>query len=104
MGWASGADIANELWDRIRFPIPRMIRREIAAAIVDALEGGDWDTQDEAPLLMADAGRPVFEGEGPPCGKHDCEEPSAWQGFSGNLSVVSCNEHVYDIQGAEMLS
>ncbi len=103
MGWAGGSEIANELWDHLRFILPRMIRREVAAAIVDALEGGDWDTQDEAPLLMADAGQPVFEGEGPPCDRHDCESPSAWQGFSGNQSVVSCNEHVPDIQAAEMI-
>lgn len=103
MGWAGGSEIANEMWGNLRFILPRMIRREVAKVIVDALESGDWDTQDEAPLLMADAGEPVFEGEGPPCGKHDCDKPSAWQGFSGNQSVVSCNEHVPDIQGAEML-
>lgn len=103
MGLATGSSIANNLWDNLRFVLPRMIRREVAKIIVDALAMNDWDTQCEAPLLMADAGQPVFEGKGPPCDKHDCEEPSAWQGFSGNLSVVSCNEHVPDIQGAEML-
>lgn len=103
MGWATGSSIATEMWGNLRFVLPRMIRREVAKIIIDALEGADWDTQDEVPLLMADAGQPVFEGEGPPCDKHNCEEPSAWQGFSGNLSVVSCNEHVSDIQNAEML-
>lgn len=104
MGWASGSSVANEMWGNLRFVLSRMIRREVAKIIVDALEGGDWDTQDEAPLLMADAGQPVFEGEGPPCDKHDCKTPSAWRGFANNEPVVSCNEHVPDIQGAEMLS
>lgn len=103
MGWASGADVANEMWDNLRFILPQMIRREVAKIIVDALEGADWDTKDEAPLLMADAGQPVFEGEGPPCGKHDCEKPSAWQGFARNEPVVVCNEHVPEVQCAEML-
>ncbi len=103
MGWASGSSVANEMWDNLRFVLPRMIRREVAKIIVDALEGADWDTQDEAPLLMADAGQPVFEGEGPPCDKHDCEEPSAWRGFTNNEPVVVCNEHVSEVQGAEML-
>ncbi len=55
MGWAGGSFVANDLWNGLKDLI-RDHDQEIAAqVIVDALEGNDWDTQDEAPELMVAA-------------------------------------------------
>ena len=107
MGWSSGSRVANKIWDCIRPMLPPEHRREAADKIIRALEDCDWDTQPEAPLLMADAGLDIGEHigkpEGRPCGKETCGKPSAWKGVVGNFYVTSCHRHVFEIDGPEMI-
>lgn len=56
MGWASGADLAEEVWKAVRKRMPKEHRQEVARKIVDAFENHDADTlDDEAPALMKTA-------------------------------------------------
>lgn len=57
MGWASGSQLANEIWRAVRKYIPVSNRRKVATELVNAFENEDCDTLDaECPQLMKDAG------------------------------------------------
>lgn len=55
MGWASGARLAEELWDAIREDIPPVGRQRVALKIIGHFEFNDCDNIDEAETLLADA-------------------------------------------------
>jgi hypothetical protein len=57
MGWASGSQLAEEVWDVVRPLIPAAKRKKAALSIIDSFESYDCDTLDEAETLMKDAGR-----------------------------------------------
>lgn len=43
MGWNSGGDLADELWDTIEHLLPKNKRTKIARQWVEILEGHDCD-------------------------------------------------------------
>jgi len=58
MGWASGSELAEQVWDAVRGFIPKGEPRVQAARdIIDLFEAQDCDTIDEAEQLCQDAGR-----------------------------------------------
>jgi hypothetical protein len=58
MGWASGSQLAEDVWDLVRHYIPPgELRAKTARRIVDLFERMDCDTIDEAQHLCEDAGR-----------------------------------------------
>lgn len=58
MGWASGSELAEEVWLVVRRHIPEGDQRTLAAReIIDIFEGADCDTIDEAETLCIDAKR-----------------------------------------------
>jgi hypothetical protein len=49
MGWAGGSDVMTDIIRGIRPEIPDVYQRErVYKPILEALEGCDWDTVDEA--------------------------------------------------------
>ena len=58
MGWASGSQLAESLWHRIRDYIPKDKRTEVADQFIEEFEDFDCDTMYEAETLYEDAGRP----------------------------------------------
>lgn len=52
MGWASGSQIAEEVWLLFKGYVPKKDTRMIAKELVDLFEGYDCDTMDEAEELM----------------------------------------------------
>ena len=56
MGWASGSQLAEDVWAAVRNSIPAGARQPIAKKIVDLFEDYDCDTMPEAMQLYADAG------------------------------------------------
>ena len=61
MGWASGSELAEDVWTIVRALIPMEERRETAVSIVRAFENHDCDTLDEAETLVADADLPEYK-------------------------------------------
>lgn len=57
MGWASGSEIAEDIWKLVRVHIPRKERKDIANQIIEIFEDKDCDTMEEAELLSKDACR-----------------------------------------------
>ena len=55
MGWASGSQLAEDVWDIVRPVVPQKNRKELAIEIVRLFEDHDCDTLDEARTLMEDA-------------------------------------------------
>ncbi len=64
MGWASGSELAEDVWTTVRKYIPETKRKSIATRIVRIFEGHDCDTLHEAEKLMADAKLPDYAEEG----------------------------------------
>jgi hypothetical protein len=56
MGWASGSELAEEVWELVREYIPKRKREQVAKDLVNIFEDHDCDTMEEAELLMEDAG------------------------------------------------
>lgn len=49
MGWGSGSLIMNKVIDAVKPHVTDFhARKEIYTPIIEALEDGDWDTQDES--------------------------------------------------------
>lgn len=63
MGWASGSELAEDVWDTVRKYIPVKNRRRVARKIVDLFEQQDCDTIHECEKLMNDAEIPTFEDD-----------------------------------------
>jgi len=57
MGWASGSELADEVWALFREHVPEASRKNVAKQLVDLFEGHDCDTMQECERLMKDAGR-----------------------------------------------
>lgn len=55
MGWASGSQLAEELYEDIRRDIPAKKRRRVARMIVEAFENHDADDWDLGGQLHRDA-------------------------------------------------
>lgn len=104
MGWAGGSTVANSIWDEVRPRIKPNVRRVVAKAIVNALNGADWDTHDEAPLLIADAGEATWVPESDKeCSF--CGEPAVWTGKINKCEGYhTCNLCVVDLEEPEMIS
>lgn len=56
MGWASGSEVGDQIWNNIRGFIPQGSRAEAAKIVIDALESQDCDTIYECEQLVIDAG------------------------------------------------
>lgn len=50
MGWASGANLADSLWDSVKQYIPKDKQAQVAAEFIDIFEGRDCDTMMETQL------------------------------------------------------
>lgn len=50
MGWASGADIADNVWDIIKSYIPEHKKVDVASDLIDEFESRDCDTMQETQL------------------------------------------------------
>ena len=61
MGWASGSQLAEDVWKTVRGNIPQKRRKALATAIVRLFEDHDCDTLDEATTLMKDADLPEYQ-------------------------------------------
>ena len=61
MGWASGSQLAEDVWDVVRPAIPQRNRRELAVKIIRLFEDHDCDTLDEAQSLVEDADLPEYQ-------------------------------------------
>jgi len=58
MGWASGSELAEDVWDAVQRFIPQgEPRRKVAREIIELFEDRDCDTIDEAESLCKAAGR-----------------------------------------------
>lgn len=57
MGWASGSQLAQDVWDLIRPFLYVSERQRVARQLIDLFENMDCDTIDEAEQLCQDAGR-----------------------------------------------
>lgn len=56
MGWASGSQLAGEVWDIVRPYIQTEHKRTVAQELIKAFEDHDCDTLDECPKLIKAAG------------------------------------------------
>ena len=58
MGWARGAEIAEEVWDLFKKHIPKEKRKKMANKLIDLFEGHDCDAiHSDAPDLAKEADR-----------------------------------------------
>ena len=49
MGWSYGSEIMNRVIDAVKPHVANdEVRKSIYTPIIEALEDGDWDTQDES--------------------------------------------------------
>lgn len=55
MGWASGSELAEDLWRAVRLSIPVAKRKKLARTFINYFEGYDCDTIQEAETLCKDA-------------------------------------------------
>ncbi len=55
MGWASGSELAEDVWTAVRKHVPEDKRKSLATRIVRLFEGHDCDTLNEVQTLMEDA-------------------------------------------------
>jgi len=55
MGWASGSELAESVWELFRKYVPEEERPRIAKQLIEAFRDHDWDTVDEAETLATDA-------------------------------------------------
>lgn len=55
MGWASGSEVGDEIWNGIRDFIHPESRKDAARVVIDALESADCDTIYECEQLVKDA-------------------------------------------------
>lgn len=55
MGWASGSELAENVWLLVREYVPEGKRPRVAKQLIEAFRDHDWDTVDEAETLAADA-------------------------------------------------
>lgn len=60
MGWASGLELAEQVWDTVREYIPEGDRKVVANKLIGHFEDMDCDTIDEAEQLCKDADRPSY--------------------------------------------
>jgi hypothetical protein len=59
MGWASGSQLAEDLYADIRKHIPKAKRAKVAEKIIAAFENYDADDWDEGSTLWSDSERPL---------------------------------------------
>ncbi len=55
MGWASGSQLAETVWNLFRHHVPKKERKVVARELVRAFEDEDCDTIHEAETLYKDA-------------------------------------------------
>ena len=55
MGWASGTELAEDVWKLFRKYVPEKERTVVAKQLIEAFRDADWDTVDEAETLATDA-------------------------------------------------
>jgi hypothetical protein len=63
MGWASGSQLAEDVWSVVRPLISPKKRKKAAASIIELFEGHDCDTLYEAELLVKDSDLPEYNQE-----------------------------------------
>jgi hypothetical protein len=64
MGWASGSELAEDIWTLVRKYIPKRVRKRVARKLIDLFENRDCDTIDECEQLCQDAERRTWrDGE-----------------------------------------
>jgi hypothetical protein len=63
MGWSSGSQLAQELWEELREYITVRHRSSAAETIIESFECHDADDWDEGSGLWIDSGRPTWDEE-----------------------------------------
>lgn len=56
MGWCSGSELAQNVWELVREFIPAAERKRVAKNFIECFEDFDCDTMQEAEQLYTDAG------------------------------------------------
>lgn len=56
MGWGSGVDVAEDVWDLLKKYVPKNKRKEAARAVIEIFENHDCDTLQDSEELMLAAG------------------------------------------------
>ena len=51
MGWASGSEIAQKLWNKIEQYLPEKVKKELALDITNFFESEDCDTMQECDFV-----------------------------------------------------
>lgn len=47
MGWCSGAEVADDVWEVVKEHIPKEKRQKVAKALVDVFESHDCDCMED---------------------------------------------------------
>lgn len=55
MGWASGSEIADGVWDLVREHVPADKRKDVAKRVIRLFEDYDCDTMEGCEQLQKDA-------------------------------------------------
>lgn len=63
MGWASGSELAENLWGLVRKFVPKERRKNVAEKFIDEFENMDCDTIYECTELCNDAGRKSLDND-----------------------------------------
>ena len=66
MGWASGGELADNVWDVVSSYIPKGAKAKVAQDLIDIFEGRDCDTMQETSLWdYANETCPTCRGDWP---------------------------------------
>ena len=63
MGWASGSELAEDVWTLVRKYIPKNALKQVASKLIDLFENRDCDTIEECEQLCQDAKRRTWRDE-----------------------------------------
>lgn len=55
MGWSSGSQLAEDIWNEVSKYIPKVKKKKVARKIVNYFESMDCDTMEDCEQLMRDA-------------------------------------------------
>ena len=84
MGWASGSEIADEVWNAVRKYVPESDRKDVATRVVRIFEERDCDTMEEAEVLWNDADPTIY------CWR--CDKPFKRSELNGDYECTTCHE------------
>lgn len=84
MGWASGSELAEGIWDDIKDVIPEKKKKKVARKIIERFQDNDCDTMDECEELQEAAELPQECWE--------CGREFAYGKLDENGLCIDCDE------------